>query len=164
MYIPITEQEMAGLRILAQGRYQDKPYDRHMGNDGLEAHVLGLMGEYAVAKALNIMLDIAIYPRADDRRDLTLPDGRTLQVKYRERRTNDYALRSTDPAEFEADIGVLVCAARGGCEIVGVISREKFLLVAEVKDYGYGARLVAGPKHFTPLEKALGPQTARRVA
>jgi len=159
MYIPITEAEMRGIRLLAEGRYNPKKergmYDRDMGNDGFDANVQGLLGEYAVAKALNITLDISLTMRGDDRRDLHLSDGRGIQVKYRNKKGYDYALRSTDPAEFATEIGVLVWPAEGGAEIVGCISRQKFLQVAKVADYGYGKRLVAGPEHFTPIEVAL---------
>ena len=168
MYIPITEAEMRGIRLLAQGRYNPKIErgmgDLDMGNDGLDAHVQGLLGEYAVAKALNITLDLSLTLHGDDKRDLHLSDGRGIEVKYRNKRGYDFALRSTDPAEFVAEIGVLVWPAEGGAEIVGCISRQKFLKVAKVADYGYGKRLVAGPEHFTPLEIALEHCRGSRVA
>lgn len=159
-FVPIGDAEMAGLRLLAKGRHLPKEraevVSRHMTGDGLEVHVQGLLGEYAVAKALNILLDIALHLCGDDKRDLHLPDGRSLQVKYRSRKGFDFALLSTDPREFAADIGVLVWPAVGGCDIVGCISRAKFLRVARIADYGHGERLVASAGYFTPLEVALG--------
>jgi len=160
MYIPITDPEMRAIRLLAKGRCEPKERRHvpgHTFNKGaLEAHIEGMKAEYAVAKALNILPDIALYLHGDDKCDLRLTDGRTLQVKYRDRRGWDYALTTDDPAEFVADIGVLCWPIKDGVDIVGCISRDKFLKVAQVVDYGHGKRLAASPKHFTPIEVIFG--------
>jgi hypothetical protein len=156
MLVRLTAAEWRGIDCLARGR-NDKPGTRKFSrHSDLDVHRMGLAAEYAVSKWLHIPVDISITERGDAGSDLRLADGRTVQVKYRNRRGGDFALYSTNPAEFKADLGVLCWPAQEGIEIVGTITRERFLQVAHTVNYGYGARLAARAEDFVP---AGGKQT-----
>lgn len=157
MFIPITDGERRGIELLAKGRHLPKekagvPCHLYGRESGLEVHIEGLLGEYAVAKAFNVLPDISLHLHGDDKVDLRLPDGRTAQVKYRRKRGYDYAINSME--EFVADVGILCWPAEGGVEVVGMITRERFKEVAVVENFGYGKRYVARYQEFEPLENA----------
>jgi hypothetical protein len=155
-------------------------------------HLVGLLGEYATGQLLGgADVDRRVWADHGDRDEadisLVVGGGTTVQVKTRTRWGWDFALSDTDPAEFRADLGVLVYPSCGsislamrqgdldalagaadagllGLDVYGYITRLRFLAVATVHSgYGYGKRLVAGYHHFTPFKGYLAPDQVRRL-
>ena len=137
-------------------------YRIHPTKSDLQTHYEGCRAEYAVAKVLNGSADWTCSLHGDDGMpDIDLPDGTTVQVKYRRKRGWDFALLGDDYEEFTSDIGILVWPANGddvrstshqSVDIVGYITREQFEKRAIIKNYGYGARLVVEANQLEPIE------------
>lgn len=85
--------------------------------------------------------------------DFRLPNGQTLEVKYRSKVGQLFGLRGKDLSEFSYSYGVLVWPApKLGVDAVqasAYCTREDFYLNAVLQDQGYG------PHYFMPLEKML---------
>ncbi len=122
---------------------------------------MGLLGELAVARVLALQIDTEARLCGDDGADLRLPDGRSVQVKYRQRRGWDYGLAGTDLGEL-ADVNVLVWPVDQGwppesVEVVGYLCREEFCAEnVYVLDRRHGRRLWAKHKAFHPIEDLEG--------
>lgn len=162
-----TESEQIHLWRLARKRHEPKrrrgikgPWSRQ---PSVNTHYEGLRAEYAVAKLFNIPLDESISLSGDDGTDLTLPDGRTVQVKYRGRRGWDYALPSANPEDFTTDIGILVWPCEDpddteDVDVVGWVTRDLFCgLASEVNYFGKpgGERLALGSALMSSIESLL---------
>jgi len=160
--IELSPEERAGIAWLARGRHELKrglPRGVWGGWTSLETHTMGLTGEYAVAKALGIGVDISLSRRGDGHTwDLVLRDWRTIEVKYRAQRGWDFALWTDQIEEFVADVGVLCWPGvrEDTVEIVGCISRQRFGKIATITDYGKGHRLAVGPEEMVPLGYMFG--------
>lgn len=150
--------ELQFCRALAAMRHDPKiaarlKSTRHLGNSTYEAHLVGFCGEYVVAKYFGILPNLYISMKGDGAAADLVINGRTVQVKTRTKAGYDYGLMSTNLSEFNTDCGVLVHqVAENTFRIQGVISKKKFKQVAVIKDYGYGKRLVAEPKHFSHID------------
>lgn len=98
----------------------------HAGESGYITHLIGIMGELAVAEYYGLELEL-VFNRSDNGVDFTLEDGKTLQVKavpY-----FDDPCMKLQPADTKADFYMLVCVAtvNGYCEIVGTTTRREVL-------------------------------------
>lgn len=130
------------------------------GFDGVktsyEAHLAGLLGEFAAARVLGVDIDRTIYGHGGDghRGDLTLLSGETVEVKTRGKRGFAFALGSLDSTEFKAKYGVLVWPAHTQklepcwMDVVGWISRGEFLARMRAVNFGYGPRLCVEAAYF----------------
>ena len=72
MKITITERELKFLKVLATGRHflkdqvnPDRPSVARWGNTQAQADLMGVLGEYAVAKALKLPFDTSINLEGD---------------------------------------------------------------------------------------------------
>ena len=123
----------------------------------LELHYDGICAERTVAEYLGIPYDPEILLGGDDY-DLVLPDGRTVEVKFRDHPKGDFALMSDRLEDFKADIGVLVCAVypeigdNAILHCVGWITREEFAERCERVNYGYGDRLAVKQCDLHPMD------------
>ena len=114
-------------------------YSRYdMTRSQAETDLIGLTGEYAVAKLFGLGLDacgmclkgIAM----DGGHDITLPNGLAVQVKtievYKDaNRPYWYTMETENPAEFTADIGIMAYVLKfdpGKIKIPGYVTRQKF--------------------------------------
>ena len=155
---------MGHMLELAQARQQIK--ERHgvatrridPNQRDVDLHVAGVCAEYAVAKLLGLVMDESV-SRAGNKRgwELALPGGMTIDVKYRAKRGWDYALKGSDPAEFKADIGVLVWPGlvrepATTFEVIGWISRTVFGLRSEEGDFKFGPRLFVRAARMTDMQ------------
>jgi len=162
----ITAAEDVGIRKAAEARQQNKQirqisskrFDR--SKTDLEIHLEGMRAEFAAAQLLGAELNWELLVGGDKNRgDITLPDNRTASVKFRQKKGWDFALQSSDPREFKEDIGILVyphATHFRGLDICRWISRGDFLRLAEVRNYGYGDRLVVSPNFMSPIEELIG--------
>jgi len=141
-----------------------------------EAHYLGLRGEAAVAKLCNLTLDEKVYLKGDGGiLDFTTPKGKTLQVKtrkdFKDRKDiflffNHFKLAQGGSfceccsqhirrsEVFLSDFAILVVSDKrdeSQMEILGSISRDKFLRECQEMDFGYGKRFGVSHKLLTPI-------------
>ena len=135
--VELTEAEVkaaydAAVAINDHKAYLKKPGNSHLYvDDPLDARVKSFCAETAVAKVLGIPAPAwPILDGGDRKIDLTLPDGQTVQVKYRGERGRDIATEGLDFwDELRADYYVLVWPGREPGRIftvVGWATREDF--------------------------------------
>lgn len=155
--IYLTQMDLDLIEEIARERSDPKVAARlhfeewRTGDASIDTHRLGVAGEVAVARYYGVEPNRYVSMTGEDGTGDLVVNGYKLEVKTRRQRMYDFALRGTDLAEFQYDAGVLVWRCLGGenvYEIWGVISRTRFEQVCEERDYGYGPRLVADPKHF----------------
>ena len=152
MHVKLTDQQRGLAMAIAMRRNNPKvaagvPSQRLTDARGeLDTHLVGVESEIAVAWLYGADMDAHAGLGGDEGYDLEIA-GRKVEVKCRKKQGYTFALMDTGPLRAEA--GVLVYECDGGYLIHGVISRQKFMKVAERVDYGYGERLAAGPEHFS---------------
>jgi len=144
-------QQMAEFKQANGG--QDKWFD--VANTSMNVQIVGKLGEVVAGVALGCPPSFDIYSGGDDGCDLAAW-GLSWQVKTSSRSE----LIFDDASKFSADAAVLVmhCATKllvvddPRFEVLGGISRSRFMSRCVVKDYGYGDRLVVGSESLTPLD------------
>jgi hypothetical protein len=144
LIVELTAQELADVVQAASeltARSVHIPnYSRYdMTRSQAQTDLVGLKGEYAVAKLFGLGLDacgIRLKGIAmDGGCDIVLPNGMTVQVKtvevYKDAdRPYWFLLETANPAEFTADIGILAYVLRfdpGKVKIPGYVTRQRFL-------------------------------------
>lgn len=117
----------------------------------------------AVAKLLGVEINEEIYEGGDNGSDLTLPDGRTVQVKHRGKRDWDYALSDASLDSFTTDIGILCQPtedyADDAVDVVAYVTKEQFAERAFRTNFtkrSDGWRLAVQQKDMEPIEDLLG--------
>jgi len=109
----------------------------------------GFMGEWAVSLTLNIPVNTDLYLGPDAGYDLEF-QGYTIDVKTT--RAKYLLFQSID--HFKADVAVLVKVVNDyEVDVVGMISKEKFIEIHEMKDFGYGNQCVVPPEKLLPIEE-----------
>ena len=119
-----------------------------------EVNLIGALGEVAVCTALGVPFQMTVKQFGDDGSDLEF-NGYSLQVKTI---SNLYAkshLVVRDMTKTNADVFV-ACALAGPAtvEILGAISRTKFLREAVDKDLGYGPMPSIDTRLLTDIDSA----------
>jgi hypothetical protein len=162
--VPIPEAIYDGLARIARRREASK--GSRVGKDqcatdreGWKLHLLGLLGEWAVAKALGSEIDLQILERAGDGHegDIVLANGETVQVKTTKQRGWAFRTLDAEGSDFRDHYGVLVWpltpglrTTGPGVQIIGWLTRDQFFRFAQIDDYGYGPRLVCEAAYFNP--------------
>ena len=144
------------LRVLAKGRHflkdQDNPnrYKKHWGNDQQTADMLGVMGEYAVSKALRIPMDMSCGLEGDGGTDLMM-DEYNLDVKTTKYKTGRLVFNLND--ELKADVYILCWAIEEQSEVIlqGYIRKASMAAVMIQQNLGYGLRNVIEQRHLKPI-------------
>lgn len=144
------------LRVLAKGRHflkdQANPNrpNRQWGNDRETIDMLGVMGEYAVSKALKIPMDMSCGLEGDGGTDLMM-DEYNIQVKCTKYKTGRLVFNMKD--ELNADVYILCWAMEGAAEVIlqGYIRRASMDEVMTEQNLGYGLRKVIEQKHLKPI-------------
>lgn len=103
-----------------------------------EVNLIGMLGEVAVCTALGVPFEMTVKRFGDGGSDLNV-NGYSLQVKTRSKHYAKCYLIVKDLEKTDADVFVS-CALDGPAtvEILGAISRDKFLREAVDMDFGYG--------------------------
>jgi hypothetical protein len=106
-----------------------------------EMHLIGMLGEYAVAKHFGVSVDSNVSLSGDDKITDLMIDGHRVQVKTRLPQKPPLYLFFNDKSLFKADRSVCACL-RGPAtvQILGWIDRARFLLEAQELNFGYGKR------------------------
>jgi len=128
---------------------KSKRYDK--GRTDWQSHFFGLRGEIAAAKFLGLEVDTTEHLSGDHGIDLVTSQGFKIQVKTRKSRTYDYSLNTTEIADFVADVGFQVVAAKDlyDVELIGWISKLRFWTLCEKANYMRGWRLAVSPWRLT---------------
>lgn len=145
------------LHIKATHDIRDKKFDRTNTSEGVS--LIGMMGEIAGCKALGAQPNLSVMIGGDDGFDCEA-HGLLWQIKTSSLR----ALIFNSVDDFVADVALLVhhLADKEAVgddprfEIIGGVSRKRFMKQHFQHDYGYGMRLVMNADDLTPIQKLLG--------
>lgn len=145
------------LHIKATHDIRDKKFDRTNTSEGVS--LIGMMGEIAGCKALGAQPNLSVMIGGDDGFDCEA-HGLLWQIKTSSLR----ALIFNSVDDFVADVALLVhhLADKEAVgddprfEIIGGVSRKRFMKQHFQHDYGYGMRLVMNADALTPIQKLLG--------
>ena len=139
-----------------------------------ELDQIGILGEHAGLASVGLEIDWTIGVGGDGGIDGTLPDGRTVAVKYNHRWLGYVMVEGRDGdtedhlVDLKADILIGTC---GRCDpprdcsckrtlespyaatvyLPGWITREEFLRVREIKDWGLGLRHCVRTTQLHPM-------------
>ena len=146
--------------MLANGRHflkdQANPnrFKKQWGNDQQTADMLGVMGEYAVSKALKIPMDMSCGLEGDGGTDLMMGDY-NIDVKTTKYKTGRLVFNLNH--ELKADIYILCWAMEDAAEVIlqGYIRRQSIDAVMVQQNLGYGMRKVIEQKHLKPISLLL---------
>jgi hypothetical protein len=157
MLIDLTRAEISLLELMARQRYQPKlaaGFGASKADDKSSFHevnVRGVVGEYAVAKYLDLPLNTESYGLWGDSGHDLIYRGKTLQVKFNTHFDGDLYFPKAD--KFISDYGVLVVReALYRVRIAGYIDRESFMLHKQVKNYGKNDVWAVEQRHLMPIE------------
>ena len=146
--IPFGAQEIQYCALLAERRNVVKAVHgvrssrHHTQRSDFELHLVGLMGEYAVAKYLSIKVDIAVSLSGDDKVSDLIQGDHKVQVKTRLPQRPPLYLYFNSLDLFKADRTVCALVSSPALvEILGWISRKQFKAIATPMNFGYGARV-----------------------
>ena len=159
-YPTVTELEICHFigkmryTITAQHRPEGKQDERQ---NGLQMCIDGVITEYAVAKTLNLNFDLNCNFRKFGA-DLTLTDGRTLDVKSTY--TTGGNLNAVKwSVEKRCDFFVLTEIRASHVRLVGAIGREKFLRPENLVDVGRGAFYSVPQSALKPFDEKYYKET-----
>jgi hypothetical protein len=144
--IPLGAHEVQYCALLAERRNVVKEThgvrnQRHHHKSDFETHLIGIMGEYAVAKHFGIKVDNTVSLSGDDKvTDLTI-SGRRVQVKARLPQRPPLYLYFNSLTLFRADRAVCACVVSPATvQICGWMDREDFVAKCQKLNFGYGDR------------------------
>jgi hypothetical protein len=156
--INFTDREIKFLKVLASGRHYLKDIVKpnrqsvaRWGNTQEQADMLGVMGEYAVAKYLGLPFDTSINLDGDGGETDLMLGSYNIQVKSTKYKTGRLVFNNLK--EIIADLFVLCYCSEPemSVEILGYIKKEAIKNVSELKDLGYGLRIVIEQRHLLPI-------------
>ena len=162
MSINFTDREIKFLKVLASGRHYLKDIvkpNRHSvarwGNTQEQADMLGVMGEYGVAKYLGLPFDTSINLDGDGGETDLYLGNLNVQVKSTKYKTG--RLVFNNKKEMAADLFVLCYCSEPDLlvQILGYIEKQLIDSVSEVKDLGHGLRIVVEQRHLLPISDLL---------
>lgn len=142
---------------LAQGRnrkekagVRSKKYDE--GRSEFEIHLLGILGELAVADLFGVPIDETVGLTGDGGFGDVQIAGFSVAVKYRTYSWGDLFFNTM--RDFKDDIAVLVTAGPDLLTPVvrGWATRDYFEANAETMNFGYGTRLVLLQARLLPID------------
>lgn len=140
MRVDLTKSELHICRLLGimrRSTARNKVEDQQMGNqDPWALDMDGMIGEFCVAKFLNVCPDLTIGVRSGGQ-DLQSVEGRSIDVKttrYKSGKLLCTIKKQSDPC----DIYVLVIVDDDGGDIVGWAKKEDIFLEQNKSDLGHG--------------------------
>jgi len=160
--INFTDREIKFLKVLASGRHYLKDIVKpnrqsvaRWGNTQEQADMLGVMGEYGVAKYLGLPFDTSINLDGDGGETDLYLGKLNLQVKSTKYKTG--RLVFNNKKEMAADLFILCYCSEPEMyiQILGYINKDSIDSVSEVKDLGHGLRIVVEQRHLLPISDLL---------
>lgn len=157
MIIRLTDKELSALLELAKQRHLPK---RKLGivqnfiptsKGGVDNDLIGLKGEYGLARYLQVPFDDTIHYHGDDGSDLKVGEA-TVQVKSTFYRTGRVIYNMED--EFLTDYVVLAITDEKmpTVNLVGWADRKQWDEHHYIKYMGYGDRKVLDQSRLFPME------------
>jgi hypothetical protein len=155
MEVRFSDADMRLIQQTAEAR--QKPKDetsiavtdkRIIKRDNVETHMIGLLGEFAVGRLLNVDVDTLAYISGDQTQDFCV-SGVTVEVK-----TLQGYLAFQKLSYFVADIAVLVVYDKADFSVVSVegwTTRQEFINRHFVDDFGYGSLPCMQPADLLPI-------------
>lgn len=138
--INLSEAELLvcrNLGVMRRSTAMHKVTDQQMGNqDTWAIDIDGMVGEFCVAKFLNLCPDLTIGIRKGGA-DLVTHDGKTIDVKTT-RHKDGRLLATLKKIESQCDRYVLVIVDDFGGTVVGWASKEKLFQDANKTNLGHG--------------------------
>lgn len=155
--VALDDEELAEARRIGEERNANKEKHRVQSRKSSaklsdsEAHVVGAMGELAVAKELGGEIDRNIR-KGSDRWDVKLPCGHFVSVRTRDGDSNRHPDRVILSNSRREDRSNTVCCIKRGMivEIVGLWARGDEV---DVHDFGYGPRDTILFSKLRPLDQ-----------
>lgn len=131
-------------------KVKNQRYDKNQSDFSMHLH--GIMGEYAVAKLLNIKIDKNISLSGDDKISDLIKNKKRIQVKTTLR--DNKVLFFNSKVLFRADLAILA-SIRSATDVFleGWISREEFLNKATTFNFGYGERWGISSEKLNSIDK-----------
>ena len=140
MRINISNTEMLLCRtfgVLRRSAAANNVTDRQMGKqDVWGIDIDGMVGEYCVARYLNVFPDFTVGIRSGGA-DLISKDGNTIDVKST-RYKNGCLLATLKKEKDPCDIYILVIVDDSGVDIAGWVKSEDLFKDNNKKDHGHG--------------------------
>lgn len=160
LYIYTSAEDIERAKALAAVRNGSKAHGvnhKWSARPDQDIHLLGILGEMAIAHLLGGNLDATARPGGDDGQpDVRLPDGRGVNVKTRTHSTYDFLL---DPGkrELDADYGVLIACLGGTLtlQVQGYCTDDLLRRYGREVDYNHGPRWALAPHHFRPITELI---------
>ena len=157
MKIVLTDREYKFVEMLARGRHYMKDIvipDRKLkrwNNTQYESDLLGVMGEYAVAKYLKIPIDTEVNLNGDGGEvDLWLGDW-SIQVKATKYNNGRLVFNTINEIKCLIDVLTICEIKTKTVNIVGYISHKDILSKMYEKDLGFGVRYCLDQKHLKDI-------------
>lgn len=123
--------------MMRRSEAMGKVKDQQVGEEDTWAiDIDGMVGEYCVAKHMNVCPDLTVSIR-NGGSDLISPKGKTVDVKTT-RWKNGRLLATLKKAEDPCDIYVLVVVDDCGGEIIGYATKEMLFQDENIEDLGRG--------------------------
>ena len=154
--VKFSDAELAMMKEKARLRQAPKDARRALVTDkriidreNVETHLIGLLGEFAIARLVHGLVDTNVYLSGDTDKDFCIY-GVTVEVK-----TLQGYLTFKKPSDFKADVAALVLYKRGEYDKVwvqGWISRKDFEEQCFTDNFGYGDRPCVQPASLLPIE------------
>ena len=157
MIIVLTEKEYKFVEMLARGRHflkdiviPNRKLER-WNNTQYESDLLGVMGEYAVAKVLKIPIDTQINLNGDGGEvDLWL-GGWSIQVKATKYNNGRLVFNTLEEIKSLIDVLTICDLKSKSVNIVGYISHKDMLKKMYKKDLGFGDRYCVNQKDLKDI-------------
>lgn len=140
MIVPISDTEMLLLQNIGTLRHKETSQHgqeaKQSAQNPLQISIDGVIGEYAVAKALNLHFSLDCDYR-DFGADLISRKGKKIDVKST--RTVGGNLNAVLwSAKKPVDIFILAEIGLDSVDVIGYIDRESFLIPEHISDVGHG--------------------------
>lgn len=157
MKVVLTDREYKFVEMLARGRHflkdivtPDRDLER-WNNTQYESDLLGVMGEYAVAKVLKIPIDTEVNLSGDGgETDLWLGDW-SIQVKATKYKEGRLVFNTKQEMKSLIDILTVCDIKNKTVTIAGYISNKALLNKMYEKDLGFGIRYCINQEDLTDI-------------
>jgi hypothetical protein len=140
MRVDLNAGEMHVCRLLGFLRRSvnlNKTKDQQVGKqDPWDIDMDGVIGEFCVAKVLNVCPDFSIHARSGGD-DLVLPSGATIDVKTTRLKQGNL-LATLSKIDAPSDIYILAIVDDKGCNIEGWIQKDMLFKKENLKNLGHG--------------------------
>lgn len=148
--IKLSPEEMKCLRIMAEWRSRGKEKLKSasgMAKTSLEGHLIGIAGEFAVAKEMGGFFDPMPHMQGDRHAaDVIVGFRSRMRIAVKTTKYNPPIFKINSLREIQDATHVALCMYQLGnvIEMHWILSVDRFMNEAYEKDFGYGIRKCLG--------------------